>query len=1097
MKFFRLFLSILFLVCSFVISQQNVSASVVPGPGIEIKNQTEFTNLSFEDRVYKPGDTVKASFTFVNKDSFDYSDISLSPYLEVFSSTTKAFDVYGIQNKVGSYFIPRSSSKVISFEYTIPQSGNITKDASVRLVASVFQGTGASLGPVGSSIKVDGLISSVNVVNAYLKVSNNIYGVQEGPVISSTTPAHLIVKLQNNTGDAISLKPKITIFDLQPSRPEVGDKTYSVLSLKKRESHDLDIELPQIVKPGVYAGELRLFDEKGIERSTLITSRWIIDGDMVTIPSVTIDKTTLKKGEQANVTVVYTGAPVNIGTRGVYSVGKGELKVTLFGNENQVVAEDKKEVDFDTLNSNAVFNLVTKEDVSKLSVLVIALKGEKELARYSTLLTDPDVPVVVESPIKNIIVFSIFSLIVLLLVFFAFFKIKSRKKLPTLFLVVIFFTALFGLGGKEVLAADRACLNGQFCAQGSMTSNLVVAPSADISSNIWNVAEAQVCANGGGQTTMVYAIYDSNNNLVSTKTAVQNDGAAASHDDYNSWVDSYNSDMYWYYQYMYYADTWVDPSDDNSDPYGQRQGYIDFANHYLDLANDMLSLMNNYNQWRTFTGFYPNTANSIPVHIIAPTTPGTYRLVTSVSLFANYRDAWRAAGDETNGGPKTQGPISFQYNFTVALPPSAPTITSTGGPLSCGVNSYTFNWGAVSGAVYYGAHILDDTVRTAGAADCTYGTDICVGDSSIGTSYSVLSTSQTPSCGILAVGSSLTPGQSITSCDGRFKFILQTDGNAVIYPTNSSTALWSSGTNGKASAKIIMQGDGNLVIYNSSGGFIWGSINSTGGHGGTPTGLNMQADGNLVIYATNGGVLWNSGTGGHSVVTLQPGHSYEARAYAYNSIGWSGGSNTIKFSVPSLSQCTQSCTRSDGVVVLNNGTTTLYATPQTNCIDGVKAVATCNNGVFLINGTTTDYQASCSCVSNYICQGSTLVDTNHCGQSRTAGVDQQCSTGSRGVDIYGNWEFMKINSFLSNPSYIAKNNSCTLKYNISNGSSTCSISGYGSNFPRIINLINGSAIGSVTTMPLASSTTYRLSCGYGTVNIVKDAVCRVLSVAEY
>lgn len=149
MKFFRLFLSILFLVCSFVISQQNVSASVVPGPGIEIKNQTEFTNLSFEDRVYKPGDTVKASFTFVNKDSFDYSDISLSPYLEVFSSTTKAFDVYGIQNKVGSYFIPRSSSKVISFEYTIPQSGNITKDASVRLVASVFQGTGASLGPVG------------------------------------------------------------------------------------------------------------------------------------------------------------------------------------------------------------------------------------------------------------------------------------------------------------------------------------------------------------------------------------------------------------------------------------------------------------------------------------------------------------------------------------------------------------------------------------------------------------------------------------------------------------------------------------------------------------------------------------------------------------------------------------------------------------------------------------------------------------------------------------------------------------------------------------------------------------------------------------
>jgi len=259
----------------------------------------------------------------------------------------------------------------------------------------------------------------------------------------------------------------------------------------------------------------------------------------------------------------------------------------------------------------------------------------------------------------------------------------------------------------------------------------------------------------------------------------------------------------------------------------------------------------------------------------------------------------------------------------------------------------------------------------------------------------------------------------------------------------------------------------------------------------------MQGDGNLVIYATNGSVLWNSGTGGHSVVTLQPGHSYEARAYSYNSIGWSGGSNTVRFTVPSLSQCTQSCTRSDGVVVLNNGTTTLYATPQTNCIDGVKAVATCDNGTFLINGTTTDYQASCSCVSSYICQGSTLVDTNHCGQSRTAGVDQQCTTVSGVTGIYNNRELMKINSFFSNPGYIAKNNSCTLKYDISNGSSTCSISGYGSNFPRIINLINGSANGTTTTMSLASSTTYRLSCSYGSVNIVKDAVCRVLSVTEY
>ena len=63
---------------------------------------------------------------------------------------------------------------------------------------------------------------------------------------------------------------------------------------------------------------------------------------------------------------------------------------------------------------------------------------------------------------------------------------------------------------------------------------------------------------------------------------------------------------------------------------------------------------------------------------------------------------------------------------------SAPVISTAGGTLACGVNSYVLNWGNVSGADSYGIHILDDTVRSAGAADCT-GNDVCVGG--LGNSY--------------------------------------------------------------------------------------------------------------------------------------------------------------------------------------------------------------------------------------------------------------------------------------------------------------------------------------------------------------------------
>ena len=114
-------------------------------------------------------------------------------------------------------------------------------------------------------------------------------------------------------------------------------------------------------------------------------------------------------------------------------------------------------------------------------------------------------------------------------------------------------------------------------------------------------------------------------------------------------------------------------------------------------------------------------------------------------------------------------------------------------------------------------------------------------------------------CGILAVNSSLTVNQTVSSCNGKFRLILQGDGNAVLY-NSSNSALWASKTNGKSSAKLIMQGDGNLAIYDSNSSFVWGSVNGNGGKTGAPKGLSIQDDGNLVIYSTSGGVLWASNT---------------------------------------------------------------------------------------------------------------------------------------------------------------------------------------------------------------------------------------------
>jgi hypothetical protein len=103
----------------------------------------------------------------------------------------------------------------------------------------------------------------------------------------------------------------------------------------------------------------------------------------------------------------------------------------------------------------------------------------------------------------------------------------------------------------------------------------------------------------------------------------------------------------------------------------------------------------------------------------------------------------------------------------------------------------------------------------------------------------------------------LNPGDYLTSPNRQFQFIMQTDGNLVLYtwPANG-VALWSSQTAGNVGAFAIMQQtDGNLVVYNSSGlTALWSS--GTAGHPGANAAV--QDDGNVVIYGP--GALTTTGT---------------------------------------------------------------------------------------------------------------------------------------------------------------------------------------------------------------------------------------------
>jgi hypothetical protein len=109
-------------------------------------------------------------------------------------------------------------------------------------------------------------------------------------------------------------------------------------------------------------------------------------------------------------------------------------------------------------------------------------------------------------------------------------------------------------------------------------------------------------------------------------------------------------------------------------------------------------------------------------------------------------------------------------------------------------------------------------------------------------------------CGVLAPDASLAVNGSVTSCNGRFSFVHQGDGNVVLY--DGGRPLWSTRTNGRATSTLAMQGDGNLVLYAPGLRPLW----HTRTHGNAGARLSVQDDGNVVLYAADARVLWATGT---------------------------------------------------------------------------------------------------------------------------------------------------------------------------------------------------------------------------------------------
>jgi DNA-binding beta-propeller fold protein YncE len=101
----------------------------------------------------------------------------------------------------------------------------------------------------------------------------------------------------------------------------------------------------------------------------------------------------------------------------------------------------------------------------------------------------------------------------------------------------------------------------------------------------------------------------------------------------------------------------------------------------------------------------------------------------------------------------------------------------------------------------------------------------------------------------------LQPGHYLYSPNHKYVFVMQYDGNLVLY-NSAKKALWASNTKSPG-ARATYQADGNFVVYSTAKKALWAS----GTKAGPGSFLTVQNDGNVVIYATpTGHAIWATNT---------------------------------------------------------------------------------------------------------------------------------------------------------------------------------------------------------------------------------------------
>lgn len=402
---------------------------------LDVQPEVYVKNIQLDKNIYQSGDTVKGKFTLWNDSNFPVSDL----YYEValvggYQENTLAKDYYD-SIKLGPLYFQAKESRVIDFTYTIPKT---VAGKGLGIQIGALLGTGFRMGWSDAYIEVQGQTGYLLLEEADVVIGEEKFGLQIGPTLHEGEVATLSFTLKNMTNSAISLDPKIEIYNRANPEVILLQEKIGLAAIPVKSSKTFNYNLPTFsAKAGVYVGKVDFVDESGLKRSADLEFRYIIPGEILTIKGLTVDAPLVDKGDKINVALDYSGPTFDIRDTTDVKNSEFDLEVRLYSEKNKLVAEYKNKVDFNQGN-RTVFPVIALNSAKEIRSEVLAKSGEKVVATYrSTIpLAGEEKTEIINSPAFLV---TILALLVLLLISL----IKKNKKIAIVILAVILVGSLF------------------------------------------------------------------------------------------------------------------------------------------------------------------------------------------------------------------------------------------------------------------------------------------------------------------------------------------------------------------------------------------------------------------------------------------------------------------------------------------------------------------------------------------------------------------------------------------------------------------------------------------------------------------------------